>query len=124
MARKPKQNDNEKMAEPDFDAAAKLLNSAISNSNDAKQKALGDLSAAWKRIEDNFNVNKKAAKDILKIASMSGGTQQDYWRSFFGMMRAMGLGVASDLVDKMQGIDGLIVPVIAAQDLDDDIDEE
>ncbi len=116
MARKPKPNDNEKMAEPDFEAAAKLLKTAISNSNDAKQKALGDLSASWKRIEDNFHVNKKAAKDILKVAAMSAGTAQDYWRSFFGMMRAMGLGVSADLVDKMQGIDGVIVPVLEASD--------
>jgi hypothetical protein len=121
MARKPKPNDNEKMAEPDFEAAAKLLKSAISNSNDAKQKALGDLSASWKRIEDSFHVNKKAAKDILKITAMSGGTQQDYLRSFFGMMRAMGLGITSDLVDKMQGIDGLIVPII---EIDTDDGEE
>lgn len=121
MARAPKPNDNEKMAEPDFDGAAKLLKSAIANSNDAKQKALGDLSASWKRIEDNFNVNKKAAKDILKIAAMGGGSQQDYWRSFFGMMRAMGLGITSDLVDKMQGIDGLIVPII---EIDEDDGEE
>lgn len=112
-----KKGDNEKLAEPDFDAAAKILLGEISKSGDVMQKSAGDLSASWKKVEDHCHVNKKAAKDALKIHKMSQASQQDYLRSLIGMFAPLGLGISRDLVDAAQGVNSFSIPII-------DIDNE
>lgn len=111
MAKKPKKDDNEQNATPDFKGAADIIRSTIRNVNDTKAKALGDLSAAWARVQDNCHVNKKAAKAVAAIMGMSDGTRSDYLRSLLGLLNEMKLGISSDLVDLMGGTAALAVPV-------------
>lgn len=96
---------------PDFDAAAKIIREEINGAKERGSKINGDLSAAWKRVEDVAHVNKKAAKDARAISLMSDETQSDYLRSLFGLMRPLGIGVRRDLVDLAQGVEGLHIPL-------------
>lgn len=107
---KPAETKTNKPA-PDFEEAAKIIRRDISPKNEARAKSNGDLSAAWKRVEEGCNVNKKAAKDALAISRMSDETQSDYLRSLFGMMKPLGIGVRRDLVDMAEGVDGLVIPL-------------
>ncbi len=96
---------------PDFDMAAKIIREEIDGSTERRAKMNGDLSAAWKRVEEVAHVNKKAAKDARAIARMSDETQSDYLRSLFGLMRPLGIGVRRDLVDLAEGVEGLAIPL-------------
>lgn len=96
---------------PDFDAAAKIVREMIDGTTERRAKMNGDLSAAWKRVEDECHVNKSAAKDARKISRMSDETQSDYLRSLFGLMKPLGIGVRRDLVDLAQGVEGLHIPL-------------
>jgi hypothetical protein len=100
MAKKPKNDDNGP-AEPDFSGAVELIRKEIQPDKTDISKINGDLSASWKRVEDGFHVNKKAAKDAMRISQMPDETRNDYWRSFFGMIGAFGCGITQDLVDQM-----------------------
>lgn len=92
--------ENDKVEQPDFRSAAGIMRQSIAASNDAKSKALGDLSAAWKRIEDDFHVNKKAAKQIMTMLNMSDATRDDYLRSLYGLMQEFNISISADLVDQ------------------------
>ena len=96
---------------PDFDLAAKIIRESIDGTAERRAKMNGDLSASWKRVEDEAHVNKKAAKDARAIERMSDETQSDYLRSLFGLMRPLGIGVRRDLVDLAQGVEGLAIPL-------------
>lgn len=88
-------------ADPDFAGAAALIRKEISPDKEDLSKLQGDLSASWKRVEDQFHVNKKGAKDAAKMLGMSVETRDDYLRSLYGMMQAFGIGISADLVDAM-----------------------
>lgn len=101
MARKKKDEASNGPAEPDFAGAAALITAEIRPDKEDLSKIQGDLSASWKRVEDQFHVNKKAAKDAAKMLGMSPETRDDYLRSLYGMMRAFNVGISADLVDAM-----------------------
>lgn len=103
MGRKKKEAATNGPAEPDFAGAAALIRSEISPDKEDLAKVQGDLSASWKRVEDQFHVNKKAAKDAARIANMSEETKQDYLRSLYGMFGAFGIALRVDLVDQAEG---------------------
>lgn len=96
---------------PDFEAAAKVIRDDIATISTRSSKLNGDKSASWKRVQDEFHVNKAAAKDAAKIANMSEELQSEYLRSFFGLMKPLGIGVRRDLVDLAEGVEGLMIPV-------------
>lgn len=96
---------------PDFELAASIIRDSIDGTAERRAKMNGDLSANWKRVEDEAHVNKVAAKDARKIARMSDETQSDYLRSLFGLMAPLGIGVRRDLVDLAEGVFGLMIPL-------------
>jgi len=96
---------------PDYDLAAKIIRESIDGTAERRAKMNGDLSASWKRVEDEAHVNKAAAKDARKVARMSDETQSGYLRSFFGLMGPLGIGVRRDLVDLAEGVGGLMIPL-------------
>ncbi|WP_334656978.1 hypothetical protein [Sphingomonas panaciterrae] len=97
------QQDHTEVAKPDFARAARLLRGDVKPAEEQNAKSRGDLSAAWKTIEDDCHVNKKAAKDAHKLANMSDETRDDYLRSLYGMMQELKIGISRDLVDQMGG---------------------
>lgn len=101
----------EEVQQPDFERAVRVLKGDIGPAEEKNAKSRGDLSAAWKVIEDECHVNKKAAKDVNRLAGMSEELRDDYLRSFYGMMQQMGLGISRDLVDQMGDGDAPTMPV-------------
>ena len=92
-------------AEPDFEMAASIIRKEVMGDREELSKVQGDLSAAWKRVQDSAHVNKGAAKEALKILQKSDETRADYLRSLSGMLSAFkidGLTInynPGDLVD-------------------------
>lgn len=103
MARKAQAaNDEvEEVQKPDFVRAANILRGDVKPAEEANAKSRGDLSAAWKTIEQDCHVNKKAAKDAYRLLNMSPELRDDYLRSLYGMMQEMNIGISRDLVDQM-----------------------
>lgn len=95
-------------AEPDFEMAANIIRKDVMGDREKISKTQGDLSAAWKRVQDSARVNKSAAKDALKVFQKSPETMADYLRSFSGMLAAFkikGLTISynpGDLVDQAE----------------------
>lgn len=113
MARKAKADAQEAAAakEPDFDRALKVMQNDISNAADKASTAQGNLSAAWKIIEDKCHVNKRAAKVFeSKLLGQDQETIDDFLRSLYGLMTAAGIGISEDLVDKAQGAEPPSMP--------------
>lgn len=103
MTRKKKDEASNGPAEPDYAGAVALIRKEIVADKDDLAKIQGDLSASWKRVEDQFHVNKRAAKDAAKAYAMSEETQQDYLRGLWGMFNAFGIALREDLVDAAEG---------------------
>lgn len=115
MARKKKgEGDNSMNAEPDFELAAKIIREQIAPDRENVRSMQGDLSAEWKRVEDVAHVNRKAAKDALRISQMSQENMSDYLRSLLGMMPVLGIAIQQDLVDGMENISQFVVPIRGA----------
>lgn len=106
-----KEGDNSKQSEPDFVLASDIVLQNIPDAEGTKSKALGDISAAWKRVEKEAGCNKKAMKDLNKIRNMSPGHQQDYFRTFFGAFKHMKLSVNRDMVDIAEGAKEFTIPL-------------
>lgn len=101
----------------DFDGAARILKNEIATLDDKKSKTLGDLSAAWKKIEDK-GLNKRAAKTIKGLMSQSPATVSDYLRTFIGLLNPLGLGILRDMVDAAEGKSSIEVPLIDTPSVD------
>jgi hypothetical protein len=91
------------LAAPDFTRAIKIMKNDIAPQLEDSAGIRGDLSAAWKTIEDDCHVNRKAAKDFNKLNGMSEENRDDYLRSLYGLMKAGNIGISQDLVDRMDG---------------------
>ena len=95
-------------AEPDFEMAASIIRKDVMGDREKISKTQGDLSAAWKRVQDSAHVNKGAAKAALAILNKSPETRADHLRSFAGMLTAFkidGLTITynpGDLVDQAE----------------------
>lgn len=113
-----KKGDNSQKGAPDFEQAAAILKTAIANADDQKAKALGDLSAAWEKVEENCHVNKKGAKFVRGLMNVSPATASDILRTVIGMSNQMGLGITRDMVDEMEGKEALKIAVIENQSVD------
>jgi hypothetical protein len=87
---------------PDFETAIKILANDVHPADEKSASARGNLSAAWKAIEDDCHVNKGAAKLYYKLSGMSEEKKDDFLRSLYGLMKTGGLGISADLVDRME----------------------
>jgi hypothetical protein len=112
MARTAKKDDEvELIKTPDFKRAIKVITNDVEPQDERNAKARGEMSAAWKIVEDECHVNKAAAKDFRKIRNMSDELRDDYLRSLYGLMSEDGIGISSDLVDAMGDSDAPSMPV-------------
>lgn len=91
---------------PDFEGAAKLLRESIGGLRDEGRSIQGDLSAAWKRIENETGVHKAAAKAIMALVGKSEDYASDFLRTFDGLRAVFKLGGEPDLVDLADSGDG------------------
>jgi len=107
----PPENKGNGPPAPDFEAAAKLIKDDIATLSTRTSKANGDKSAAWKRVQDDCHVNKGAAKAAANLSTLSDEMQSEWLRSFFGLLKPLGIGVRRDLVDIAEGVEGLMIPL-------------
>lgn len=100
---------------PDFEKMKRIFTRDIKPAEEKTAKSRGDLSAAWKAIEDDCHCNKSAAKLLHKLHGMSDETRDDYLRTLYGGMKAMEIGISADLVDKMNDEDAPTMPVVESR---------
>lgn len=99
---------------PDFEKALRIIVGDIKPAEEKNASARGDLSSAWKTIEDECHCNRQAAKAFAKLRGMSEEKRDDYLRTLYGLMTAAGIGISPDLVDQM-GEDGAATMPVAGQ---------
>lgn len=114
MAR-PKKSDGpvvEQILAPDFEKMKRIFLHDISPASEKNAKTRGDLSAAWKAIENDAHVNKRAAKLLHKLYGESEETRDDFLRSLYGGMKVLDIGISRDLVDAMGDDDAPTMPIV------------
>jgi hypothetical protein len=116
---KPKTNDNKvvEVKAPDFSKMKRIFMHDIKPAEEKNAKARGDLSAAWKAIEDDCHCNKRGAKLLHKLYNESEETRDDFLRTLYGGMKALGIGISRDLVDQMSDQDAPTMPVVDSRGL-------
>jgi len=97
---------------PDFAKMKRIFFNDIQPSVERNAKSRGDLSAAWKAVEDDCHCNKRAAKLLFKLSNESEETRDDFLRTLYGGMKALGIGISQDLVDKMNDEDAPTMPIV------------
>ena len=97
---------------PDFAKMKRIFLTDIKPAEEKNAKSRGDLSAAWKAIEDECHCNKAAAKLLHKLNNMSEETRDDFLRTLYGGMKVCGIGISQDLVDKMNDEDAPTMPAV------------
>lgn len=107
-----KADEIEEIKQPDFAKAARILRNDVSPLEEKGAKQRGDLSAAWKAIQDDCHVNKKAAKLVNWMRTSSGELKDDFLRSLYGLMGELKLGISQDLVDQMGNGEVPDMPVV------------
>jgi hypothetical protein len=100
------------VAAPDFAKMKRIFLTDLKPANEQNAKSRGDLSAAWGAIEKDCHCNKRAAKLLFKLNGESEETRDDFLRTLYGGMKALGIGISADLVDKMSGDDAPTMPVV------------
>ena len=90
------------LVKPYYERAIKVMTHDVHPAEEKNAGSRGDLSAAWKVIEDDCHVNKGAAKLYYKLTGMSDEKRDDFLRSLYGLMETGGMGISSDLVDRME----------------------
>lgn len=107
--------DTEKVKEvvaPDFAKMKRIFLNDIKPAEEKNAKSRGELSAAWKAIEDECHCNKGAAKLLHRLRGMSDETRDDFLRTLYGGMKALEIGISQDLVDKMNDEDAPTMPTV------------
>lgn len=97
----------------DAERVIRILTHDIAPAEEQNAKSRGDLSAAWKAIEQDCNCVKAAAKQYFKLSRMTEEARDDYLRSLYLLMQAGGIGISQDLVDRMGDGDAPTMPVVA-----------
>ena len=118
MARKAKIESDEvlEIQTPDYERAIKVLTHDVHPQSEKNASARGELSAAWRIIEDECHVEKRAAKLYFKLTGMSDEAKDDFLRSLYGMMKTGGLGISADLVDRMGDGEAPAMPIVQRSD--------
>lgn len=107
--------DNDQVKEvhaPDFAKMKRIFLTDLKPAEEKNAKSRGDLSAAWGAIEKDCHCNKRAAKLLFHLNNESEETRDDFLRTLYGGMKALGIGISQDLVDKMSGEDAPEMPVV------------
>ena len=104
----------EQIHKPDYERAIRVLTNDVHPQSEKNAKARGELSGAWKVIEDDCHVNKAAAKLYFKLTGMSDEKKDDFLRSLYGLMQTGNIGISADLVDRMEDGEAPTMPVAAA----------
>lgn len=116
MARDDKAENKDQIVEeilkPDFARAIKVLTHDVKPAEEHNAESRGDLSAAWKIIEDECRCNKAAAKAFNKLFNMSEEKRDDYLRTLYGLMAEAKIGISADLVDRMGDGEAPSMPVV------------
>ncbi|WP_028970136.1 hypothetical protein [Sphingomonas sp. URHD0057] len=97
---------------PDFAKMKRIFLNDLKPADEKSAKIRGDLSAAWAMIEKDCHLNKRAAKLLFKLNGESEETRDDFLRTLYGGMKALGIGISQDLVDKMSGDDAPAMPTV------------
>lgn len=116
-------NDNQKVEQihaPDFAKMKRIFLTDLKPAEEKNAKSRGDLSAAWGAIEKDCHCNKRAAKLLFRLNNESEETRDDFLRTLYGGMKALGIGISQDLVDKMSGEDAPEMPVVDSCGLGED----
>jgi len=104
-------NDVEEIPQPDFERAIKILKHDLNPLTEDSAKIRGDQSAAWKTIESDCHCNKKGMKFVHSLMRMDPEIRDDVLRTLYGGMRAAGIGISRDLVDRMGAGEAPTMPV-------------
>lgn len=101
---KPATADNVKaaMQGPDYDAAIKLIRGEIAGDKKRTSSIGQAIGKAWKRIEQQFGMNRAAAQAFARVDEMAAETRTDYLRTFFNLCDRAGYGSFDDLVDRAE----------------------
>jgi hypothetical protein len=110
MARTAKNDEAHEIPKPDFDRAINILKADLNPLTEEGAKVRGDQSAAWKMIERDCHCNKKAIKTVHQLMRMDPEIRDDFLRSLYGGMRAAGIGISEDMVDRMEGNEAPSMP--------------
>lgn len=106
MARKAKHENEEQqvvaLLKPDFERAIRVMSNDVHPQQERNAKSRGELSAAWKVIEDDCHCNKAAAKLYFRLTGMSDEKRDDFLRSLYGLMTTGHMAISPDLVDRMR----------------------
>lgn len=113
----PKHDQVEQVFAPDFAMMKRIFLNDIKAADEKSAKSRGDLSTAWGAIERDAHCNKKAAKLLFKLMGESEETRDDFLRTMYGGMKALGIGISQDLVDKMQDSDAPEMPTVEGRGL-------
>lgn len=120
MARPRKSEDERKsgtitaeVPKPDFERGIRVLTADLNPLTEKSAKIRGDQAAAWKVIESECHLNKKAAKQFHALMRMDQELRDDWFRTFQGLLETSGIGITRDLVDQAEGTEQKpIVPVV------------
>lgn len=102
---------------PDFAKMKRIFLNDLKPADEKSAKIRGDLSAAWAMIEKDCHLNKRAAKLLFKLNGESEETRDDFLRTLYGGMKALGIGISQDLVDKMNDEDAPTMPTVDSKGL-------
>ena len=94
---------NGEVPAPDFERAIKVLKADLNPLTEEAAKTRGEQAAAWKIIEKDCHCNKKAMKQLHGLMRMDPELRDDYLRTLYGGMKAAGIGISQDMVDRMEG---------------------
>lgn len=113
MARtaKPESDEVTEIYQPDYERAIRVLSNDVHPQQEKNATSRGELSAAWKVIEDDCHVNKSAAKTYFKLTGMSDEKRDDFLRSLYGLMKTGNMGISADLVDRMGDGEAPAMPI-------------
>lgn len=112
MAKAAKNEGAHEVPKPDFDRAIKILKTDLNPLTENSAKIRGDQAVAWKMIEKDCHCNKKAMKAVHTLIRMDPELRDDYLRTLYGGMKAAGIGISEDMVDRMEGNEAPSMPTV------------
>jgi hypothetical protein len=83
----------EEVHAPDFAKMKRIFDNDLKPADEKSAKARGDLSTAWGAIEKDCHVNKRAAKLLFRLRGESEEARDDFLRSLYGGLKALGIPV-------------------------------
>lgn len=112
---KPKNDDVEIIAKPDFERAVRIYKQDIRPAQAKVGEYAQEQSTAYKEIKKGCNVHPGAAKLAFKLDTMEDTKRDDFLRSLWGLMSELNIGISADLVDQMGDGEAPDMPVAAAK---------